>query len=865
MKESLLRVLQPTIEHHEPGRIGIGERAPRLSWRVDDAPVAYVQAGARVEVTVSRNGIETVDLADVAGPEQILIDWPFAELQSRDRISVRVQVTGGDTWSEWSEPATAELGLLDEGDWVAKFVGPAWTEPAGPHRRPGRVRHEFELPEGTVSARLYLSAHGIAEAEFNGQRVGDEELTPGWTSYRHRLRYASFDVTDHLHPGANAIGIWLGDGWWRGRLGYANGRLDIYGKRLAALAQLEVTLADGERVVVATDDTWAAGFGPIMMSDLYDGEHYDAREHDDDWSTPGYSADGWTRVEIVDEPSGDLVAPTGPPVRFVEALRPISIEQREPGRWLLDFGQNHSGRLRVRANGPAGAEIRLRHAEVTQGGDVYTESLRTAQATDVLALDGSPIEWEPRFTIHGYRYAEISGWHGDLTEEDVESRVIHTDLERRGWFESSHDLVNRLHENTVWSLRGNFVDIPTDCPQRDERLGWTGDIQVFAPTATFLYAVTGMLGSWLQDLAAEQAEYDWVPPYIPYLELPPWAEMAKDPSAVWGDVAILTPDVLHQRGGDLGLLKRQYASALQWMRHVERGAGPSRICEGTVQLGDWLDPNAPADDPMKAMTDPALVATAYFAHSARRMASIAQLLGEVEDAAYYEALAPQVAAAYAAKYIRADGRMTDDTQTAYALTTTFELWPDESTRRAGTDRLAELVRDNDGRISTGFAGTPVVTDALTMSGHLSEAYRLLESTHRPSWLYAVASGATTVWERWDSLLPDGTVYPGNMTSFNHYALGAVADWLHRVVAGLECVEPGWRAIRFAPRPGGTLTSAAARHLTPYGETTISWAIEGGRLAVSVTVPVGSRGVVSLPGGEDIEIGHGTHEYDVAWA
>jgi len=858
-------VLQPSVEHHPNGRLGIGERAPRLSWRVTEAARDYTQTEARVEAVITRDGVEISEVATLAGSEQVLVEWPFAELRSRDRVQLRVQVSDGRDWSAWSDAAATEVGLLSEHDWVATFVGPAWDEKPGPHRRPGMLRHEFNVSEGAVSARLYLSAHGLAQAEINGSRVGDEELTPGWTSYRHRLRYATFDVADQLRPGGNAIGIWLGDGWWRGRLGYAGGRLDIYGSRLAAIAQLEVTYADGRRDTIGTSADWAAGFGPILFSDLYDGEHFDAREYLREWSSPGFSAVGWSPVELSGEVSGELVAPTGPPVRAVESLPPRTIEQRAPGRWLVDFGQNHSGRVRLRAHGRSGDEIRIRHAEVVQGGDVYTDSLRTAQATDVLILDDSPIEWEPRFTLHGYRFVEISGWDGELTAADVESRVIHTDLERRGWFDSSNELVNRLHENVVWSLRGNFVDIPTDCPQRDERLGWTGDIQVFAPTATFLYGVTGMLSSWLRDLAVEQAEFDWVPPFVPYLDLPPWTEFEKDPTAVWGDVAILTPDVLHQRTGDVGLLRRQFASALAWMEHVERGAGPALICEGTEQLGDWLDPNAPADEPMKAMTDPALVATAYFAHSARRMAGIAHTLGEQSIADRYLALAPRVAAAYAERYILPDGRMTDDTQTAYALTTAFDLWPDQPRRLAGTARLAELVRNTEGRISTGFAGTPVVTDALTVSDHLAEAYRLLESTDRPSWLYAVVNDATTIWERWDALLPDGSVYPGNMTSFNHYALGAVADWLHRVVAGMEAVEPGWRVIRFAPRPGGSFTRASGRHLTPYGEAAIAWEVAGGSLTATVTVPVGARATVELPGAGTVPVPHGTHTVSVPWS
>jgi alpha-L-rhamnosidase len=859
------RVSAVVLEHHEPGRIGIGEARPRLSWRVDDADPSYRQVAARLELTRSTVlGDTTTTIHERAGAEQVLVDWPAEPLSSRDRVRVRVQVCDGASWGGWSDPAEAEVGLLEPGDWAARFVGPGWAEPDGPHRRPGRVRHEFRLDRSVRRARLHLSAHGLAEVEVNGARVGAEELTPGWTSYRHRLRYATFDVTDLLVVGANALGVWLGDGWWRGRLGYTGTEFDVYGTDLAALVQLEMTMADGGRLTVASDETWTAGPGPILAGDLYDGERFDARLHDPAWSRPGFALDGWTPVRVQPLDASLLVAPTGPPVRAVEELHPVTVENRGGGRWLLDFGQNHSGRLRVRVHGPAGTTIRLRHAEVLQGGEICTETLRTAQATDELTLGGGPTRWEPRFTIHGYRYAEVSGWPGELRPGDVVSRVLHSDLRRVGWFEASDPRIRRLHENVVWSLRANFVDIPTDCPQRDERLGWTGDIQVFAPTASFLYDTTGMLASWLQDLAAEQHELGWVPPYVPYLPLPPWSGFPKDPTAVWGDAAVLTPDVLYHQTGDRDLLRRQYLSACEWLAHVEAAAGPGRICEGTVQLGDWLDPNAPGDDPTKAMTDPALVATAYFAHSARRLSVVAAALGEHDDATRFAGLADEVKAAFADRYLDAPGRMSDDTQTAYALTTAFALWPDDRSRDLGAARLAELVRASNGRIATGFAGTPVVLFALSAGGHLPEAYRLLECTDPPSWLYAVVMGGTTIWERWDSLLPDGTVYPGNMTSFNHYALGTVADWLHRVVAGIEAAAPAWRRIRFAPRPGGSLTSAAARHLTPYGEASIRWWLGADRLHVRVRVPVGADATVELPGRSAVEAGHGEHAYDVQY-
>ena len=859
------QVTRVRLEHHEPGRLGIGERLPRVSWQIVDADAAFTQTRAELRVVRTLAGEATTSVHALDGAAQVLVDWPAAPLASREHVAVAVRVHDGDAWSEWSDETTAEAGLLDDEDWSALPVGAPGDPGEGPHRTPERLRREFGLGGPVRRARAYVTAHGVIELEVNGERVGDEELTPGWTSYHHRLRYATFDVTAHLREGDNCIGAWLGDGWWRGRLGFGKGLKDVYGDRLAAIVQVEVEYEDGSVERIVTDADWQSGPGPILMSDLYDGEHHDARLDAPGWSMPGHDTADWGPVEVREASLPALVAPSGPPLRVVETLEPVEVIDKGDGRYILDFGQNHSGRLRVSADGPAGTEVTLRHAEVLVDGELCTEPLRTAQVTDVLTLPGGVYEWSPRFTIHGYRFAEVSGWTGDLQPGDVVSEVIHSDMERLGWFDASDERISRLHENVLWSLRGNFVDIPTDCPQRDERLGWTGDIQVFAPTATFLYGVTGLLSSWLQDLAVEQEEYGFVPPYVPYLEIPPFTELARDPMAVWGDVASLTPQVLFERTGDLALLRRQYDSARTWLAHVEEKAGDDRICAGTEQLGDWLDPNAPAEDPTKAMTDRYLVATAYFAWSARRLAETAAHLGETADAARYSALADEVKAAFAGRYIAEDGTVEGDSQTGYALTEAFGLWPDEATRVAGTARLAALVDEAGGRVSTGFAGTPAVTDALSGSGHLAQAYRMLECSEAPSWLYAVDNGGTTIWERWDSLKPDGTVNAGSMTSFNHYALGSIADWLHRVVAGIAADEPGWRRIRFAPRPGGSLTSASARHLTPYGEAAVGWTLADGSLDVTVTVPVGSTGIVQLPGQDEVEVGHGTHRFTAAQA
>lgn len=852
-------VAPPVLEHHEPGRLGVGDTAPRVSWRLEDAAPGAEQLAAEIQTTITAaDGAVETAVHRLDGDAQILVPWPTRALRSGERAEVRVRVRldGAEDWTPWSGTGWAEVGCLE--DWGAQFVGPGpqWCEGSG--GAPGRVRREFEIPAAVRRARLHITAHGLAEAEINGRRVGDEELTPGWSSYRHRLRWATFDVTEHLADGANAIGVRLGDGWWRGRLGFGDGLQDVYGDRLSVLARLEVTTVTGEQIVIVSDEMWQGGPGPILRSGLYDGEHIDLRREDPDWSRPGWAAEGWTPVVVDASGTHELVAPPGPPVRCTQELAPVTVERRDEGRWILDFGQNHSGRLRVRVDAPAGTVLTLRHAEVLVDGELHTEPLRSAEATDRIVCPGGEIEIEPRFTVHGYRYAEVSGWPGELRPGDVVSRVLHSDMRRTGWFRSSDPLLERLHENVVWSLRSNFVDLPTDCPQRDERLGWTGDLQVFAPAATFLYDVTGMLGSWLDDLAAEQHELDWVPPYVPYLPLEPFTSLPKDPMALWGDAAVLVPYAIHRATGDAALVARRLSSARAWMEHVERAAGEDRICRGTEQLGDWLDPAAPPENPFEATTDRYLVATAYFAHSARRLAVLAEAAGDAETAERMGALGDEVAAAYARRFLPG-GRPVDDTQTAHALTTVFDLWPDEASREAGTARLAELVREAEGRIATGFAGTPAVCDALARGGHLDEAYLLLMARECPSWLYTVLSGGTTTWERWDSLKPDGTVNSPWMTSFNHYALGAVADWMHRTVAGIAADEPGYRRIRFAPRPGGGLTSAGATHLTPYGAASIDWRLDGDELHVRLEVPPGTTAVVDLPGAAETVVGSGSHD------
>ncbi len=858
----MVTLSSPRFEHHREA-LGIGESAPRLSWKTI-APAGWRQAAYEVEVT---RGADATSSGRIESRDSVLVPWVGEPLRSREAASVRVRVWGGaeEAPSEWSESSTVEAGLLHPSDWTAVPVGAAWPDPVDlDARRPPLVRREFELRAPVAHARLYASAHGLYEVELNGTRVGDDALSPGWTVYGTRLRYYTYDVTPLLAEGANAIGSWLGDGWYRGRLGWRGGFHNLFGSDLSLFAQLEVTYTDGTSETIATDDSWRASPGPIVRSGLYDGEIYDARDELPGWSTPGFDDSGWTPVAIGSRDPATLVAPQGPPVRCTEEVAPIEVITTPSGTRVIDLGQNLVGRLRIRVNGSAGDTVTIRTAEVMQGGELYTRPLRDAKSTDVYTLRGDgPEVWEPRFTIHGFRFAEITGWPGDLEAAvaagDIVARVYHSDMERTGWFESSNPLVNRLHENVLWGMRGNFVDIPTDCPQRDERVGWTGDIQVFAPTASFLYDVSGMLSSWLRDVAVEQLPDGTIPWYVPVIPAKHmWTPIR--PGAVWGDVAVLTPWVLFERTGDAGILAAQYDSARKWVDLQDRLAGDDHLWNEGFQLGDWLDPDAPPQDPADAKTDKYLVATAYFAWSARHLAKSAEVLGYSDDAARYATLADQVRDAFVAEYVLPDGRMTSDAQTAYSLALRFDLIADPALREAAGARLAELVAEAENRISVGFAGVNVLSDALTLVGRTDTAYDLLLEEECPSWLYAVKKGATTVWERWDSLLPDDTVNPGTMTSFNHSALGAVADWLHRVVAGIAPAEPGYRRIRFAPQPGGGLTSASARHETPYGLASIAWRIEGDRLTVEVVVPTGATAVVELPGQEPVEVGSGEHRF-----
>ncbi|AIY02689.1 hypothetical protein ART_3090 [Arthrobacter sp. PAMC 25486] len=831
----------------------VGVSEPRLSWRYETlAPHASSaamphlgrQSAYEIEVCRANSSVETVR---VDSGEQILVSWPFAPLNSRERVSVRVRGYFGTEKTPWSPSSVVEAGLLVQQDWDAQWISPS-AGAAVDHAAPV-LGTTFLVEEGLVEARLRISALGIVVATINGLAVSGDHFAPGWTSYEHRLRYQSYDVAALLTPGENELAALLGNGWYRGRVAsFDLHRGAPYGDYLGLLAQLEITYADGRRVDVSTDTSWRAGESNILANDFYDGQFTDLRT-----STflPVAELDG--NVRELPPHAALLVAPTAPPVRKTQCLPVRTLTPLSEGRTLIDFGQNLVGWVRLCVTGKRGDRVVVRHAEVLEDGELSLRPLRSAQATDTYILSGAAQEvLEPRLVFHGFRYIEVSG--AMLNPADIAAVVISSDLTRTGWFETSDPAVNDLHNNVVWGMRGNFLDVPTDCPQRDERLGWTGDIQVFAPTASALFDVSGFLSSWLTTLGDDQLSDGTVPAVIPRVF------RTETPYAGWGDAAVIVPWTLFERYGDLGILRRQYGSMQGWVEKVGAIAGEDLLWTQGEQLGDWLDPLAPPDAPAAAQADPGVVATAYFARSTQLLAWAAEALGYRDDALLYEERAAGIRAAFEQKYVTEDGIVFSDCQTVYAMALRWDLIADVPRRELAGRRLAALVARHQYTVATGFLGTPLILDALSDSGNIAAAYKMVVCRENPSWLYSVDMGATTVWERWDAMLPDGSVNPGVMTSFNHYAFGAIADWMHRKIAGLTPLAPGYRHVRIAPIPGGGITSSSFEHVSPYGGIGVRWTLRDGLFKLNVQLPVGVTAEVRLPNGDQHDVGQGEYEF-----
>jgi alpha-L-rhamnosidase len=866
---------------HLADALGIGTAQPRFSWWLPDEAVR--QLGYRIRAD---NGWDT---RRVESSDSVLVEYDGPVLRSGERIRWQVKVWTDRGESEWSVPDVFELGLLDPGDWSVDWITPIEAELAPPGRRPARLlRGEIELAQvPVIGARLYATAHGLYEAFLNGRRLSDAELTPGYTEYRDRLQVQTYDVTDLVAPGRNAIGAILSDGWFRGQVGLPRAH-DQWGSKLALLAQVHIDFADGSTVAAGTGENWRSTLSHIEAADLIAGQSVDMRHFAGGWSEPGFDVTGWDPVALADHGYANLVTSPAPPVRAVEEIVPVSVRGVARGQ-VFDLGQNINGRVRLRNLGPAGTAITLTHGEATDaGGDVTTghlevdlpfipEPLPAGQVDRVVSAGRPEEEFEPRHTTHGFRYVRVEGHPEALGAGDLIGVAVHTDMPRTGWFRCSDERINRLHEAAVWSLRGNACDIPTDCPTR-ERAGWTGDWQIFVSTAAFLYDVAGFTTKWLRDLAAEQ----WSSGVVANLAPSPPSESEGglladlNGSAGWGDAAVIVPWEIYRAYGDRRLLEEQWPSMVAWLAYVERSAAGARhpdraarrpeplphercLWDSGFHWGEWLVPGEDlkgADEFERfRRADKADVATAYFAYSARLMARIAGVIGRAAEATRYAELAGQVRAAWQAEFIGPDGRLCPDTQANHVRALAFDLVP-HGLRGDAAARLVELIEANDNHLGTGFLATPYLLPVLADSGHPDVAYQLLFADTMPSWLYMIEWGATTVWERWDGIREDGSPFE----SLNHYSKGAVISFLHRYVAGLRLLDgaTGYRRFRIEPRPGGGITWAQARHDSPYGAIECAWRIERDELELSVTVPPGTSAEVVLPDGAAQAVPPGTH-------
>ncbi|WP_073946366.1 alpha-L-rhamnosidase [Streptomyces kebangsaanensis] len=764
--------------------------------------------------------------------------------------TVRSVPAGADWKANDKEPSASwTTPEFDDATWPTAKVLAVWG--SGPwgrvtpaHAPAAQLRHEFRLRSGKVTrARLYATALGLYEAQLNGRRVGEDRLAPGWTDYRKRVQYQTYDVTELLSPGRNALGVTLAAGWYAGGIAWLGPHQ--YGERPALLAQLEVTYADGSTQKVVSGPDWRASTGPVTNADLMAGEDYDARLETDGWTSAGFDDGTWAGAETVDEVTATVVAQVDGATRLGRTLPARKLTEPKPGVFVYDLGQNMVGTVRLTVSGKAGTTVRLRHAEVLNpDGTLYTANLRTARATDTYVLKGEGKEtYEPGFTFHGFRYVEVTGWPGKPPLSAVEGRVLHTSAPFTMDFETDLPMLNQLHSNITWGQRGNFVSVPTDTPARDERLGWTGDINVFAPTATYTMESARFLTKWLTDLRDAQTDDG------AFTDVAPIVSGLGHGAAGWGDAGVTVPWALYQAYGDTRVLEESWASMLKWLDYLEaHSKGYLRPAEG---YGDWLN--------VQDETPKDVIGTAYFAHSADLVARTAEALGK--DPKPCSDLFRAVRDAFRAAYVGDGGRVKGDTQTAYVLALSMDLLTDAD-RGPAAGRLVELIRSKDWHLSTGFLGTPRLLPVLTDTGHTDIAYRLLTQRSFPSWGYQIDRGATTMWERWDSIRPDGSFQDAGMNSFNHYAYGSVGAWMYENIAGIAPAAPGFRAIRVRPRPGGGVTRARGRLESVHGPIATRWTAGKDGFRLSLTVPANTAAEVWIPvtGGGADQVAHGAAKF-----
>ena len=860
---------------HNP--LGLGTTAPRLFWKLESEREGARQVAYRIAVASAPENLETPDLWNpgrVESNQTTNLEYAGSALKSRQKAFWRVEVEDETGAVTRSETASFEIGLLEKGDWSAQWIG---GDLVGTSEADGGVaapflRRKIKIAKAIQSARLYASALGVYECEINGVRVGNHVFAPGWTDYSQRVQYQTFDVSALLQEGENVWGAVLGDGWYCGRVGW-KGRQN-YGDRPKFLGQLEIEYVDGTRETVVSDDAWKCAYGPIVANDFLMGESHDARLEFSGWSQSSFDGSAWKNAEIFAAPDIEICAPLGPPVRAFEEIAPIGIQSNG----VVDFGQNLVGRVRLKVSGPRGTTVKLRFAEVLEDGPnattgpIYTTNLRSATQTDTYILSGEAEEvFEPRFTFHGFRFVEVSGFPGELKAENLTAIVLHSDTPKTGDFTCSDELINQLQKNIDWGQRGNFLDLPTDCPQRDERLGWTGDAQVFIRTAAFNRDVAGFFTEWARDVKDAQTPAGGVPCVVPDVgvltqDSGQHSGASHDGGPAWADAAIICPWTIYACYGDTSILRENYGVFQKYLGFLESTAQDFiRPFEGSTYFqgfGDWLALDGSGKT--EGGTPHDLIGTAFFAHDAELLSKIAPILGFNDDAARYAALSEKIKAAFVARYVTSAGLVFPGTQTSYLLALQFDLLP-ENLRQKAADALALDIKKRGNKLTAGFAGSSYLNPVLTRFGHLETAYELLHQTSWPSWLYAVTQGATTIWERWNGWTHDEGFADAGMNSFNHYAYGAVGEWLYGAVAGIELDSsaPGYAKFVLQPHPGGKLTSASAHLETLHGRIESAWRIENGKFLWNFTVPANTSAKIHAPNGQSFEKNAGKHFYECA--
>jgi len=834
--------------------VGIGEKRPRFSWIINSDGKKVMQTAYHIQVSEDNSFRNILWDSGIAGSEDsIHVEYRGPELNSRTRYYFRVKIRDNkNNESPWSRAGFFETAMFDNNGWKASFISSGKSDTSGFSACP-LFRREFSVKRDFISARVYVTALGLYELWINGKRVGEDLLTPGWTNYRKRLQYQTYDVIALLRKGTNAIGAMVANGWYRGYVAsWMENSSQRYGKKTALLLQIYIKYSDGTEDVIVSDKNWKTTRGPLIMSELYHGETYDARLEIPGWNRPGIDDSTWAPARELKINKRIIIPREGVPVRRIEYIKPGKVIKTPRGETVIDMGQNMVGWMHFTVTGKKGSRVVLKHAEVLdKDGNFYTANLRSAKQRIEYILRGEGKEcFEPHFSFQGFRYVKIEKYPGKPALKNFTGVAIHTLMEKTGSFKCSNKLVNSLQSNILWGQKGNFIDIPTDCPQRDERLGWTGDAQVFSRTACFNMDTALFFKKWLRDLKSEQLENGGVPYVIPAVKLDV-LKFVKDKvpphsACGWGDAAVICPWNVYLCYGDLRIIREQYDSMKAWVEYVKSQAEDGLIWNKGFHFGDWLALDSKEGSYFGA-TPNDLVATAFYAYSTGILARAAKLLRRNKEAKHYSHLHKNIIEAFQNKFFTTSGQLTVHTQTAHVLALMFGLVRKKDIKRT-VDTLVGYLKDNNWHLDTGFLGTPYLCHVLSDNGRTDVAYRLLLQTDYPSWLYQVLKGATTIWEHWDGIKEDGSFWSARMNSFNHYAYGSIGDWLYRVVAGIDTDEnkAGYKRIILRPHPCSGLRWAAAEFRSMYGLIKIRWSYRDGVMEVKITVPHNTKALALLP-------------------